>query len=326
MTYAPAPLGEFELIAKYLAPIAAPGALGLLDDAAVLQPPAGHDLVLTKDALVASVHFFPDDPPDTIARKALRVNLSDLAAKGATPIGFMLGLGLPEGWTEPWLAHFTGGLRDDATTFNCPLFGGDTVKSAGALVLSITAIGMVPAGHMVRRDGGRPGDDLFVTGTIGDGALGLIERQRQRAGATCDARLVDRYLLPQPRMALAPALLAHAHAAMDISDGLVGDATKLAVASVCGLEIEARDVPLSSAAKRMIAHTPSLLQTALTGGDDYEILAAVSPGSAALFCTAAKAAGVTLTKIGRLTDAKTINVRDESGLAMEFTAKSFHHF
>ena len=200
--------GEDDLIARYFAPLAGPAGLGLKDDAALLTPPPGRDLVLTTDALVAGVHFFADDPAGAIARKALRVNLSDLAAKGAAPLGFLLSLALPAGWTADWLEDFARGLGEDARAYDCPLLGGDTVKTPGPLTLSITALGSAPTGGMVARTGVRPGDRLYVSGTIGDAALGLRLRLGQ-GPLLSEARrlhLLDRYLLPRPRLALAPAM------------------------------------------------------------------------------------------------------------------------
>ena len=324
---APARPGEFELIARYFAPFAAPGAFGLLDDAAALTPPAGHDLVLTKDALIAGVHFFADDPPDMIARKALRVNLSDLAAKGAAPLGFLLGLGLHDGWTEAWMEAFAGGLADDSRAYNCPLYGGDTVSTRDRLMLSVTAIGAVPQGGMVRRGGGRPGDHLYVSGTIGDGALGLIEWRRQQTGEPFVQELARRYLVPQPRMELAPALRKHARAAMDVSDGLVGDAGKLASASGCGLVLQLGDVPLSAAARAVIADNPVRLLCAVTGGDDYEILAAVPPDAGLAFETAARSVGISVTRIGALTAPESgVAVTGPDGAPVKLTAQSYRHF
>ena len=165
--------GEDDLIARYFRPLAtAPGALGLIDDAALLAS-SSDDLVLTTDAVVEGVHFLPDDPPDAVARKALRVNLSDLAAKGATPAGFLLTLALRE-VKEAWLAPFARALGEDAAAFGCPLLGGDTVSTPGPAMVSVTAFGRVPAGRMVRRAGARAGDRIAVTGTIGDAALGLL--------------------------------------------------------------------------------------------------------------------------------------------------------
>ena len=295
---------EDDLIATYFAPLAGPGGLGLLDDAALLTPPPGHDLVLTKDALVAHEHFFADDPPRAIARKALRVNLSDLAAKGADPLGFLLALALPRDWSADWLAEFAIGLGDDAKTFGCPLLGGDTVKTSGPLTLSITALGSVPSGKMVRRTGVMSDDLIYVTGTIGDAALGLKLRPAADApwsrGLSPAARafLLDRYLLPQPRLALAPLLRSLAHGAMDVSDGFVGDLTKMLRVSGVSARIDITRVPLSPAAREAIAAEPELLDAALTGGDDYEIIATVPPERRAAFEAGAKALGVSVCVIG----------------------------
>ncbi len=220
--------GEDSLIARYFRPIATdPGAFGLGDDAAILKV-SGDDIVVTTDAIVEGVHFLSDDPPDAIARKALRVNLSDLAAKGAIPTGFVLTLALREA-NDAWLAPFARGLGEDAAQFGCPLLGGDTVSTPGPLMISITAFGRVPPDKMVHRSGAKPGERIVVTGTIGDAALGLdILRGGAVAAVLADdaaakEMLVGRYLVPQPRNALANAVRDHASAAMDVSDGLAGD-------------------------------------------------------------------------------------------------------
>ncbi len=247
---------EDELIARYFAPLAGAGGLSLRDDAALLTPSPGHDLVLTTDAVVAGVHYFADDPPASIACKALGVNLSDLAAKGAEPRGFLLTLALSDDWDEGWLAEFCTGLSEAAALASCPLLGGDTVRAAGPTLLGITAIGEVPAGAMVRRGAARAGDRLLVSGSIGDAALGLKLRQKPAASwgdalsFPVRAALVDRYLHPQARLALAPALRAHARAAMDVSDGLVGDLAKMMRAANLSAEIEIARIPLSDAARR----------------------------------------------------------------------------
>ncbi len=249
----PARPSEDDLIARFFAPLAAPEGLGLKDDVALLAARSG-DLVLTKDALVAGVHFFAGDPPGAIARKALRVNLSDLAAKGAEPVGFLLALALPDDWTQDWLAAFASGLGEDATAYRCPLFGGDTVKTPGPLMVSITALGRIESGHMARRDGVKSGDLIYVSGTIGDAALGLSLRLGAptfSAGLDDAARafLLDRYLLPRPRNALAPAMRQFAHGGMDVSDGFVGDVTKMLRVSGVSARIDLRRLPLSPAAK-----------------------------------------------------------------------------
>jgi thiamine-monophosphate kinase len=326
--------GEDRLIAKYFRPLAKhPGALGLLDDAAVLTPPAGHDLVLTKDALVAGVHFFADDPPGAIARKALRVNLSDLAAKGATPVGFLMALALPDGVTGAWLKAFAEDLGADAQTYGCALLGGDTVKTPGPLMVSITAFGSLPGGTMVHRSGAKAGDRVFVTGTIGDAALGLKLRREAEAArrwkldATMRDHLAGRYLLPQPRNALAAALRAHASAAMDVSDGFAGDFAKLCRASAVSAEIDVARVPLSEAARAALAAEPALIETILAGGDDYEIVCTLAEPNAAAFRAAATAAGVAVTEIGRATKGEGApRFIGADGRPLSLTRASFSHF
>jgi thiamine-monophosphate kinase len=324
--------GEFELIARYFAPIAGPGGLGLLDDAGLLRPGRGYEVVVTADALVAGVHFFPDDPPDAIGWKALAVNLSDLAAKGAKPEGFVLTLALPRGWTEGWLAGFAAGLARMAEAAGCPLIGGDTVSTSGPLTLSITAFGTVPAGRMVRRSGAKPGDVVLVSGSIGDGALGLKVHGPDKpgwvAGLGVDDRafLADRYLHPQPRHALADALQRHASAAMDVSDGLVGDLAKLLSASHVGAEIDLDEVPLSGAARAALMAVPALAELAWTGGDDYEILCTASEREYPALIAAAEGTMLSLVPIGRISDEAGVVTYREKGEARRFAQGSFSHF
>ncbi|TCR60661.1 thiamine-phosphate kinase [Bosea sp. BK604] len=324
--------GEFELIARYFVPIAGAAGLGLVDDAGLLRPGRGYEIVVTADALVAGVHFFADDPPASIARKALAVNLSDLAAKGARPDGFVLTLALPKGWTEDWLAGFAGGLKAMAQEGGCPLIGGDTVSTPGPLTISITAFGSVPAGRMVLRSGARPGDLLLVSGTIGDGALGLKVHGPDQpgwvAGLTGEQRahLADRYLHPRPRLALSPALQLHASAAMDVSDGLVGDLAKLLAASGIGAEIDLDAVPLSAAARAAVMADPALAELAWTGGDDYEILLTASEGEYPALAAAAETAGIALARIGRVTSTAGAMRFYEQGRERAFTRGSFAHF
>lgn len=324
--------GEFELIARYFAPIAGRDGLGLIDDAALLRPGRGYEIVVTADALVAGVHFFADDPPASIGRKALGVNLSDLAAKGARPDGFVLTLALPKGWTEDWLAGFARGLAAMAAQAGCPLIGGDTVSTPGPLTLSITALGSVPAGRMVLRSGARPGDVVAVTGTIGDGALGLEAHRPDRpawVGGLAEADrafLADRYLHPRPRTALAAALQNHASAAMDVSDGLVGDLAKLLAASKAGAEIDLDAVPVSPAARSALMAVPALAELAWTGGDDYEILCTVPEREYPSLVAAAETVGIGLARIGRVT-AEAAGVRyTEAGRPRTFARGSFTHF
>jgi thiamine-monophosphate kinase len=298
---------EEEIIARVFAPIAGEGALGLRDDAALL-PPSSDGLVVTTDAIVAGVHFFADDAPGLIAKKALRVNLSDLAAKGADPLGFLLTLALPDNWTNEWLEAFAAGLAEDARAFGAPLLGGDTASNPGPLTISITALGRTPPGRFVARSGARAGDFIYVSGTIGDAALGLALRRdaslAERVSPQSRDYLLDRYLLPRPRVALAGALRQYASAAMDVSDGLAGDLTKLARASGVSARVELARVPLSSAAREMIALDAALIDLAVTGGDDYEILCCVPPDESGALEAAAREAGERLEKIGEIIGGK----------------------
>ena len=325
--------GEDRLIARYFRPLAThPGALGLSDDAATLTPPPGCDVVLKTDAVVGGVHFFADDPPELIAKKALRVNLSDLAAKGASPAGFLLSLVLPETVDANWLDAFARGLGEDAHAYGCPLMGGDTDRTSGPLTVAIAAFGTLPTGSMVRRGGARPGERVIVTGTIGDAALGLQLRRDPQAAARWrldprqSAHLLERYLLPRPRNALALALRQHATAAMDVSDGLVGDLGKLCAVSGVRADIEIERVPLSEAARTAVAGEASLIETVLTGGDDYEVVATVAPGAMAALAAAAEAAGVALTEIGTVAEGRGARFLDRAGNALLFKQPSFSHF
>ncbi|MEA2840472.1 MAG: thiamine-monophosphate kinase [Methylobacteriaceae bacterium] len=324
-------ISEDDLIARFFAPIAGQGGLGLRDDAALVAIGPDEELVVTADALAAGVHFFADDPPDSIARKALRVNLSDLAAKGATPAGFLLSLALPKDWREDWLRAFADALAEDARNLSCPLLGGDTIRSPGELILSITALGAVPRGEMVRRDGARVGDRIYVSGTIGDAAAGLMLRRQKEAGASLDAHtrhfLLDRYLHPQPRLGLAPILRAYATAAMDVSDGVVGDLTKMLLVSSVSARIELPRIPLSDAVRSALAADPSLDELLLIGGDDYEILCTVPPHEIESFEAAATKALVDVTAIGVVEaghDAPCF--LDKHGTKKTFARGSFSHF
>lgn len=326
--------GEDRLIARHFRPLAThPGALGLTDDVAVLGVPVGHDLVLKTDAIIGGVHFFPEDPPDTVAKKALRVNLSDLAAKGATPLGFLLSIALPGQTSDGWLEQFSAGLGADAERFGCPLLGGDTDRTPGPLTISISAFGAVPHGTMVLRSGAKPGDRIVVTGTIGDAAVGLALRRdpasARRWGLKPAMRehLLRRYLVPEPRNAIADVLRRHAHGAMDISDGLVGDLGKMCRASHGTATVEAAAIPFSEAARCALAAEPRLLETALTGGDDYEVLASVAESEVAPLVAEAAAVGIMVTVIGTVdgVDGKA-RFLGRDGSELVFVRASFSHF
>jgi len=320
---------EDRLIARFFEPIAThPGALGLSDDAAFIKPPPGCDLVLKSDAIVGGVHFFPEDAARSVASKAFRVNLSDLAAKGARPLGFLLTLALPKDIGDDWLEGFTQGLRGDAVLFACPLFGGDTDRTPGPITISIAMFGSVPEGTMVRRAGAGVGDRVFVSGTVGDATLGLMLRKGKDWKLTEPQRqhLASRYLLPQPRNALAEAVRTHASAAMDISDGLVGDFAKLCRVSAVAADIQVPRIPLSDAARAVMAADPVALESALTGGDDYEIVCTVPPAKADGFRAAAKAANVPVTEIGEIKPGEGARFLAADGRALSFKRMSFSHF
>ena len=330
----PRPGGEDDLIQSTFAPLASgfPGALGLKDDCALIAPPDGEDLVVTTDAVAEGVHFFSDDAPADIAWKALAVNVSDLAAKGARPLAYLMALSFPAEPEESWLAGFAGGLRAAQDAFSIALAGGDTDRRPGPLTVTITAIGSVPRGRMVRRDGARPGDLVFVSGTLGDSALGLgIRRDAAQARAwglddgSAEA-LRARYLRPQPRIGLVAPLRDFASAAMDISDGLVKDAKRLALASGVVLTLDAKLVPLSAAARAVVDGQPDLLETVLTGGDDYEVLATAPSDRADLFRDAARERGVDVTVIGRVSEGTGVTVLALDGRPWAMTWDGWDHF
>ncbi len=320
--------GEDDLIARYFKPLATdPGALGLTDDAAFI-PASGDDLVVTTDAIVEGVHFLSEDPPDTVARKALRVNLSDLAAKGATPAGFLLTLAVRDAG-DRWLAPFARALGEDAIAFQCPLLGGDTVSTPGPLMISITAFGRVPPGEMVRRSRAEPGDRVVVSGTIGDAALGLAVLGGRVAVDDPAAReaLIGRYRVPQPRVTLANAVRDHARAAMDVSDGLAGDLAKLCAASGVSAVIDAASVPLSAAVRGLMAQGKTNFEAAVSGGDDYEILCTIPEDRFEAFAQAAGSAGIAVTSIGAVVAGKTApRWLDGEGREIVLGQLSYSHF
>jgi thiamine-monophosphate kinase len=324
--------GEERLIARYFRPLAtAPNAFGLADDAAVLAPPSGCDLVVTTDGVIAGVHFLPADPPQSIARKALRMNLSDLAAKGATPAGFLLSIALPANTQESWIAAFAEGLGQDISQYGCPLLGGDTDHTPGPLSVSITAFGTVPHGAMVRRATAKPGEVVAITGTIGDAALGVLLHRDAglaktwRLSSAAADHLQARYLLPQPRNGLAEALRQHASAAMDVSDGLVGDLAKLCRASGVAAEIDIAAVPLSDAGRAALSGDAKLIERILSGGDDYEILLTLPAAKFDAFRRAAENAGVPAAKIGQVTSGQGVRCLDQ-GKVVSFAQASYSHF
>ena len=322
MTSIPA---EFELIYKHFRPLAGPDALGLGDDAAIFTAPAGRQMVVAADAMVAGVHFLPDDPPELVARKLLRTNLSDLAAMGAAPFGYLLTVSVPRDTPDAWFAAFASGLAADQAEYGITLLGGDTTSTPGPVSLSLTILGTVLPGTALRRTGARPGDGVWVTGTIGDGALGLLAATGRLVDN--DGFLAGRYRLPQPRLALGQRLAGIATAAMDVSDGLVQDLGHLCRGAGIAATIEAALVPLSPAARVAVAADGALLARCLGGGDDYELLLAVADADAPALLEAAAACGVAVTRIGRfVAGPPDVAVCGPDGAPMTLPAGGWSHF
>ena len=321
---------EFSLIARHFAPLAAaePGAFGLVDDAAVLTPSPGCDLVITTDAIVSGVHFLAEDPPDTVGRKLLGVNLSDLAAMGARPRAYTTTIALPRGLEEGWLAAMVDGLAHMQRRHGVVLVGGDTVGTAGPLTLTVAALGEVPRGGAVLRAGARVGDVLCVTGTIGDGHLGLKALRGGLAGMSTAARdhLVARYRCPEPRLALGMLLPGLVHAAIDLSDGLVADLGHMCDASGVGASLEAGRLPLSDTARGLVKRDDALLSALLTGGDDYELLIALNPARVPVLEARGRAVGVPVTVIGDVIEGAGARIFGDHGQEMAFSKAGFEHF
>jgi thiamine-monophosphate kinase len=316
-------IGEFELIARYFAPLARgfKGAGGLKSDNAFLPADPKHDLVVKTDTIVSGVHFLADEKPGLVAAKALRVCLSDLAAGGAAPFTYQLSLSLSKGWTERWVAAFASGLAADQRRYGIVLCGGDTVVSPGPLTVTITAFGLVVRGRGLTRAGARAGDQLWVSGTIGDGALGLLAARGRLESPT----LEKRFRQPQPRTTLGPRLVGIASATADVSDGLLADAGHIGEASRLGVVIERERVPLSAGARRALATTPRLWANVLGGGDDYELLMAVPPRKQSALLDAARAAGVQVTQIGHFRRGRSVQLT-LAGRPVRVPSKGYVHF
>jgi thiamine-monophosphate kinase len=325
-------MGEFELIARYFAPLSHgfPGAWGLLDDVATIAPAAGCELVVKTDAIVEGVHFLAGDPPDLVAKKALRVNLSDLAAKGARPLAYLIDLILPERVPEEWVAGFARGLAEDQVEYGVHLIGGDTDGTSGPVTIAVTALGEIALGRTIRRGGAQAGDRVFVTGTIGDAALGLLALRDALPdlSAAGSGFLAERYHLPRPRVALGPRLVGIATAGLDVSDGLVADLRHLCEVSHLAGEIEAARLPLSGAAREAIGERRERLVAAITGGDDYEILFTAPRSAAESLDRLAAELGVPITAIGHMVSARepAVTVRDEKGDKLPLASEGWTHF
>lgn len=318
---------EFQIISDLFAPLArsAEGAYGLKDDAAAIEIPDGRKLVVTADAIVSGVHFLPDDPADLVARKLIRVNLSDLAAMGANPLGFLLTCAFPADVSDHWITRFAAGLAEDVSIFGIPLLGGDTVATPGPASFTITALGTVSAGGILLRSTAMPGDRIVVTGTIGDGALGLLAAKKELGECISQvetAWLADRYRLPQPRLSVPALLGGGVRAAMDISDGLLQDLGHICQLSKVRANVSLGKVPVSGAARACLTVNSAFYDHIMTGGDDYELLLAVDPA----FALPPDVGGIPLTVIGCFEEGSGCHVTGISGRTWQVEKTGFKHF
>jgi thiamine-monophosphate kinase len=321
-------MDEFEIIATIFAPLAGEGAFGLKDDAAIIAARPGFDLVVSTDAIAEGTDFFAFDPAGSVAQKALRVNLSDLAAKGASPHGYLLNIALPPSITPDWLTAFAAGLAEDQKTFGISLLGGDTARTEGPLSIAVTAFGFVPAGGMVRRNGARPGDDVYVTGTIGDsgGGLAIFKREKHTLDEGQRDALTARYRVPQPPVRFgAQALCDLASAAADVSDGLVADLGHIAQASGVKLVVDASAIPRSQALLAFWGDDDAALIRAATAGDDYQIIFAAAPDRYDAIMQAAKDGGISAARIGQVVGGEGVELRRD-GRVLPVQRPGYRHF
>ncbi len=328
---------EGQWISEVLRPLVRlPGAFDLKDDCATLAPLQGNAFVFKTDPVRAGVHFHADETPDAIAWKALAVGVSDLAAKAARPLAYLLSVSFPEPPSRDWANAFASGLEQAHAAFGISVVGGDTDRCTGPMTLAATVIGEVPIGQTRLRTGAQAGDRVFVSGTLGTGAIGLGLRDGtyslQSLARTAEARAVlegtrDRYVRPQPRLALRSALRRSATAGMDISDGLMKDAGRLSAASGVGMELAWSAIPVDASVRHVHAgDTDSIVRAAVAHGDDYEILATVPPDSAATFVRLAEAAGIEVTDIGHCTREPGLHLRDADGVEIPVGETGYDHF
>lgn len=325
---APEAIGEFERIRRFFAPLAGPGGLGLLDDAALVEGRAGHRLVMTADAIVAGVHFLPDDPPYLVARKLLRVNLSDLAAMGARPLHYLLTTALPATLGADWVESFARGLGADQELYGVSLLGGDSVATDGPAVLSLTAIGEVAAGAEIRRCAAQDGDEVWVSGTIGDAYLGLgvLQGGYPQLAAELRAQLIGRFQLPEPRVSLGPALAGVARAMIDVSDGLIADLGHICETSHVAAVVELPALPMSAAAATVVAADLQLAARLACGGDDYELLFTAPPRAAETIRGIGSRLDIRLTRIGGIEPGTGVRLLDAAGRVVDIGVAGYRHF
>lgn len=315
---------EFDLIARFFAPLAGPEGLGLKDDAALLRVPAGEELVLSKDVLVADTHFFADDDPSSIGFKAVSVNVSDLAAKGASPKYYLLGLSLPKTATLDWLEGFASGLKSAQDHYGIRLVGGDTTATNGPVTISITAVGVVPEGDMILRSGAKPGDAVMVTGALGDAAFAL--QALTGADIEIEGACFERFYRPQARSDVGVQLRGIATAAADVSDGLLADMGHICMASGVGAKLYEDRLPVSIAVTNCLTKRPELKPLIWSGGDDYELLFTVPVEKIAAITNTLEDAGIRVSRIGDVVEGKTVELVDSSGKIRHADRKGYRHF
>jgi thiamine-monophosphate kinase len=326
----PATLGEFGRIREYFAPLAGLGALELTDDAALIECPSGYRLVLTVDQAVEGVHFLPGDAPELIARKLMRRNLSDLAAMGATPRHYLVTSALPKSCDDDWVRRFAQGLGEDQHRYGMALIGGDSTSTPGPIALTLTAIGQIANGREIRRAGAKPGDRIWVSGTIGDAYLGLKvlrgDADLVGLGPAYAEALVARYRLPEPRCNLGPSLIGIAHAMIDVSDGLVADLGHICEVSGCAATVALDRIPLSTAALTIVAEEWVAPEALASGGDDYELLFAAPPEAGEELTSLSHGLGLPITEIGTIEEGEGVRVIDGNGREVAVATPGWRHF
>ena len=322
------PIDEFERIRRFFAPLAGPGGLDLLDDAALVDCRAGRRLVVTADAIVEGVHYLPVDPPELVARKLLRVNLSDLAAMGARPLHYLLTTALPAVHGADWVAAFARGLAEDQRRFQVSLLGGDSVATPGPAALSLTAIGEVTAGMEIRRSGALVDDLVWVSGTIGDAHLGLavLRGAYSQLAPEHRAGLVRRFRIPEPRVEFGPRLAGLAHAMIDVSDGVLADLGHICETSNVAARVEVEALPLSPAAKEIVDQRMDSRVSLAAGGDDYELLFTAPASATKAIEELSSVLGLPVTRIGLIERGKGVRLVDSEGRAIPVDHAGYHHF
>ena len=321
-------LGEFGRIREFFAPLAGPGGLGLGDDAALVECAPGRRIVATVDQAVEGVHFLPDDPPDLVAKKLLRRNLSDLAAMGAMPRHYLLTTALPKSRGDDWVKRFAQGLGEDQRRFGLHLIGGDSTSTSGPAVLTLTALGEVAVGGEIRRSGAKPGDRIWVSGTIGDAFLGL-KVLREGNGALAPehcAELVVRYRTPDPRVELGVRLGGIVHAMIDVSDGLIADLGHVCEQSGAAATVRLNAMPLSEPAAALVGGDETLRAQLASGGDDYELLFTAAPERGVTIARLSAALNLPITEIGVVESGSGVRVLDADGRPVALAAGGWRHF